>query len=296
MNVILRPFSFSGRAGRMEYIVTTLAALVPLFILFLLFFSKSSIIRGFGDGFLIFLMVYVIVMIWVCMAAAVRRNHDLNQSGAPGFLKSELLFRRGILGRNRFGSEVSANYSENIERIETLLNCGNYWRCTYNDEVAEVELNCVEMAAFNGGKCHQYYYYYRDRKLLFTVVSVCDYSVEYNQEDEEYIISFYDIETIEVKNDSCDPEEFEEFSAEWLDDIDDSDDDAVEEDDDVVDEEDEEDEEDDEEDDDEEDGDYCMRIFDATSNTLLLISNYEDKDLFERDDIYVYVKDKKINK
>lgn len=294
MNVILRPFSFVGRAERMEYIITTLAALAPLIILFLLFFSGSSIIRGFGDGFLIFLMVYVIVMIWVCMAAAVRRNHDLGLSGPAGFFNTELLFRRGILGYNRFGYDRSTKYRENIAMIESTLECGRYWKSTYDDEVADVILKCVEMAAFDGEKCFQYYYYYQDGTLLFSVTTACDYSIDYDMNQDIYTISFLNQETVDVKNENCNQELFEEFYAEWIDDDYSNDDDTDENgsDDEICEEEDEE----IEYDDDDENNDYDMRIFDVTSSSIVLISDYEEKNSYEKEDIYVYLKDKKINK
>jgi len=110
-------FSFSGRSGRLEYLVHSFA---DLFGIIAVFFAISFIEGGLGilvsPEFVVFSIFAVIVVSIVTeMAVTVRRLHDLGMSGwhilgmlVPFYniyLGLILLFKKGENLANQYGSQ-----------------------------------------------------------------------------------------------------------------------------------------------------------------------------------------------
>jgi len=90
------PFSFAGRIGRIEYLLTWLA----------LFFAAAfagSLMRGDGEAFGVIIML---ISFWVVIAQGWKRSHDAGWHGIIGmipYVNFVLLFVGGDKGTNAYG-------------------------------------------------------------------------------------------------------------------------------------------------------------------------------------------------
>lgn len=92
-----KPFSFDGRIRRTEYGLSLLIYMAAVGVSM----GISSVTRGMG-GFL------VLPVIWFMIAQAVKRSHDINNSGwyiLIPFYGLWLLFSSGIQGGNEYGDD-----------------------------------------------------------------------------------------------------------------------------------------------------------------------------------------------
>lgn len=93
-------FSFSGRARRREYLITSIVVSLILEVL-------TAIIEDVDDGFfaIVFLIVDVI-LIWISLAVCARRCHDLGHSGWWMLIPLYpvwMLFQNSQPGPNEYG-------------------------------------------------------------------------------------------------------------------------------------------------------------------------------------------------
>jgi uncharacterized membrane protein YhaH (DUF805 family) len=90
------PFSFAGRIGRIEYLLTGLG----------LFFAAAfagSLMRGDGEAFGVIIML---ISFWVVIAQGWKRSHDAGWHGIIGmipYVNFVLLFVGGDKGTNAYG-------------------------------------------------------------------------------------------------------------------------------------------------------------------------------------------------
>jgi uncharacterized membrane protein YhaH (DUF805 family) len=90
------PFSFEGRIGRIEYLLTCLA----------LFFAAAfagSLMRGDGEAFGVIIML---IALWVVIAQGWKRSQDAGRHGIIGvipYVNFVLLFVGGDQGTNAYG-------------------------------------------------------------------------------------------------------------------------------------------------------------------------------------------------
>lgn len=95
------PFLFEGRIRRLEYGISRIINYITLgFLSFLM----ETIIRGGGDP--TFILLFCIPIIWFGLAQAVKRSHDVGNSGwwvLVPFYGLYLLFKDGEIGENQYG-------------------------------------------------------------------------------------------------------------------------------------------------------------------------------------------------
>ena len=99
----LRPFSFKGRIGRLQLILSYVVGFVAWFASFLLFDIEHS--DGNGGVILLFLACTV-AFFWFLYAQCAKRCHDLGKSGAWMFVpfwNILLFFAEGEKGENQYG-------------------------------------------------------------------------------------------------------------------------------------------------------------------------------------------------
>lgn len=99
-----RPFSFRGRIGRGQFIVTFLAQYG--FWLAILIVKELFLPDGMDHVYRRLLVVAAYLSLYVCMAQAVKRCHDIGRSGRfliVPFHVFVLLMKKGMQGDNEFG-------------------------------------------------------------------------------------------------------------------------------------------------------------------------------------------------
>lgn len=99
-----RPFSFRGRIGRGQFFVTFLA--LYGFWLVILIVKELFLPDGMDHVYRRLLVVAAYLSLYVCMAQAVKRCHDIGRSGRfliVPFHVFVLLMKKGIQGDNEFG-------------------------------------------------------------------------------------------------------------------------------------------------------------------------------------------------
>lgn len=109
-----------GRASRLEYNLRCLIICIPFIILFIL--NHYNVYRFTKDeNFLYYLLAYVVVLLYVMFCAAIRRNHDLGNSGLTrnSLFGSEYVFKKGEDGPNRFGSDPCKDYLTQMDELNT---------------------------------------------------------------------------------------------------------------------------------------------------------------------------------
>lgn len=81
-------------------------------------FNKSySFVKN--ENFLNYLFAYFVVVLYFLLCAAIRRNHDLGNSGLTrnSLFGSEYIFKKGESGPNRFGSDPCQDYLTQMRGI-----------------------------------------------------------------------------------------------------------------------------------------------------------------------------------
>ena len=99
-----RPFSFRGRIGRGQFFVTFLA--LYGFWLVILIVKELFLPDGMDHVYRRLLVVAAYLSLYVCMAQAVKRCHDIGRSGRfliVPFYVFVLLAKKGMQGDNEFG-------------------------------------------------------------------------------------------------------------------------------------------------------------------------------------------------
>lgn len=118
---------FTGRIGRLGYLLAAVYIAVPVFLLFLVFIianallgHDSTVLRSSINVFIfLFGAVYTVLLLPVSIGLMVRRWHDINQTGwltLLGFIPVVsfvvglvLLFVPSTVGRNKYGDPVKAH-------------------------------------------------------------------------------------------------------------------------------------------------------------------------------------------
>ena len=109
-----RPFSFKGRIGRMQLILSYVMGFVAWFASFLLFDIEHS--DGNGGVILLFLACTV-AFFWFLYAQCAKRCHDLGKSGAWMFVpfwNILLFFAEGEKGENQYGQGTEVKSDDTI--------------------------------------------------------------------------------------------------------------------------------------------------------------------------------------
>lgn len=109
-----RPFSFKGRIGRVQLILSYVVGFVAWFASFLLFDIEHS--DGNGGVILLFLACTV-VFLWFLYAQCAKRCHDLGKSGAWMFVpfwNILLFFAEGEKGENQYGQGTEVKSGNDI--------------------------------------------------------------------------------------------------------------------------------------------------------------------------------------
>ena len=109
-----RPFSFKGRIGRVQLILSYVVGFVAWFASFLLFDIEHS--DGNGSVILLFLACTV-AFFWFLYAQCAKRCHDLGKSGAWMFVpfwNILLFFAEGEKGENQYGQGTEVKSDETI--------------------------------------------------------------------------------------------------------------------------------------------------------------------------------------
>lgn len=107
-----------GRASRLEYNLLCVIVCLPLVIMVILDFNRIYSFTK-NENALYYLMGYVVVIMYLMICAMIRRNHDL---GNPGLTRnslfgSEYMFKKGVYGPNRFGSDPCRDYLTQIDEL-----------------------------------------------------------------------------------------------------------------------------------------------------------------------------------
>lgn len=116
-----RLFSFKGRATRLEFnIVIFLVLLFWCGLVWLTLYTPYFKRTEVGVG-MYALIVLSILTIYIGMAVAVRRNHDLGNGGMPSSLQFSLSFTKGVPYFNEFGSDPFQDYQPQLDRLNQLV-------------------------------------------------------------------------------------------------------------------------------------------------------------------------------
>lgn len=99
-------FSFKGRIGRLEYVLS-----VVIFLFMTIITSGVSTLNAsdVAVGYLILLMF--IPLLWILLAQGCKRCHDLNKNGFYQLIPIFILwmfFAKGTEGNNQYGDDPSA--------------------------------------------------------------------------------------------------------------------------------------------------------------------------------------------
>jgi len=127
-------FAFSGRLNRKAYwlkgilLVSIIGMSVQLFALLMgaLLGGEIGAVIG-GIGVLIVILPLVVFNVWVALAVAIKRAHDLGHSGwwlfaflIPFYnlwMMIEMLFFRGVVGPNAYGPDPIDPYNDMIDEL-----------------------------------------------------------------------------------------------------------------------------------------------------------------------------------
>lgn len=118
-----KPFSFEGRIRRTEYALGIFS--VPLFILFstIISFLFGLLLRDVSKEIisLILILPFTIILIWFLLAQAVKRSHDIGNSGwyiLIPFYRLYLFFADSQFRPNKYGTNPKNLGNEN--EIDTI--------------------------------------------------------------------------------------------------------------------------------------------------------------------------------
>jgi len=105
------PFSFEGRIGRLEYLISNILFFIALGVLPLLFYEMDEKL-----GAILHLLI-IVIGLYFLLAQGAKRCHDIDQSGFMQlipFYSIYLIIAEGNKGPNNYGNDPKASISSNI--------------------------------------------------------------------------------------------------------------------------------------------------------------------------------------
>ena len=100
------PFSFKGRIRRKEYGISFIIYFVAALLMQFLFFASANEYEQVSSTNSIIFIIVFVPLIWFILAQAVKRSHDIGNSGwfvLIPFYSLYLLFATENIGPNRWG-------------------------------------------------------------------------------------------------------------------------------------------------------------------------------------------------